>query len=751
MGIVKCVALTLYRPLNVCHNRFKNSMPELNLTGVFYPSFTSNTAFYSEADKICIQSTVDRLLTVDTSATKPGMLLGKIQSGKTKTFLAIMALAFDNGFDIAIILTKGTKALARQTLERVRHEFAPFYEKDLLQIYDIMTVPSGLTGYELSQKLIFVAKKQIDNMDKLSALVRETYPRLTSKQVLIIDDEADYASIGFRRTSNEGIIVNTTTRQIDELRQILAASAFLQVTATPYSLYLQPDDLIIQGVEFRPVRPAFTELVSIHQDYIGSDYYFERSTEEESVASFIYQSVSRDELNILHHEDRRRFRIEECLTSAAIQSLRSAICHFIVGGCIRRLQDQRASRALKKFSFLVHTETATASHAWQERIVAMLAEKLADTGLSDPILLQQLSTTAYEEIAASIRVMNHYLPPLDEVLHECFNALEQGWLMITKVNSERQVESLLDIEGQLRLRTPLNIFIGGQILDRGVTIDGLIGFFYGRRPRVYQQDTVLQHSRMFGFRPIEDLTVTRFYTDPAIYEAMRRMHESDVALRAEVESNPEGPIVFIQRDNSGRVIPCSPNKILLSRTTTLRPFKRILPVGFQSDYGIRVAPIIREIDSLLKDACLGNDFEEPFEIPFAMAADILRRIKPTLIMANEEGYEFDWEAVLAALRFMSESAIDPTKRGKVWCLVRTDRNLRQKASIGSHHIYSDSPDTTRTEGAVARSVAIDIPMLILIRQNGREDLGWRGTPFYWPVIVAQQNLRTSIFAHETMV
>jgi hypothetical protein len=30
------------------------------------------------------------------------------------------------------------------------------------------------------------------------------------------------------------------------------------------------------------------------------------------------------------------------------------------------------------------------------------------------------------------------------------------------------------------------------------------------------------------------------------------------------------------------------------------------------------------------------------------------------------------------------------------------------------------------------------------------DQGWRGTPIYWPVTVAQQNFHTSIFAHETM-
>ena len=105
------------------------------------------------------------------------MLLGKIQSGKTRTFLGIIALAFENNFDIAVILTKGTKALAKQTLERVREEFAPLTAEDGAQIHDIMTVPSGLTGYELSQKLVFIAKKQVDNLERALCLNSRRIPR----------------------------------------------------------------------------------------------------------------------------------------------------------------------------------------------------------------------------------------------------------------------------------------------------------------------------------------------------------------------------------------------------------------------------------------------------------------------------------------------------------------------------------------------------------------------------------------------
>jgi hypothetical protein len=256
------------------------------------------------------------------------MLLGKIQSGKTKTFLGIIALAFDTGFDVAIILTKGTKALARQTLQRVHRDFALFEQQDLLQVFDIMTIPAGLTGYELNQKLVFVAKKQSDNLDRLTILFQDTYPQLSDKRILIIDDEADYASVGFRAPRSQAVTANVTTQQIDDLRTLMRASSFLQVTATPYALYLQPDEIVVNGNEFKPVRPAFTELVPVHPDYIGSDFYFEHDPGEVSVGALLYQPVTAEELTILRQPDRRRFKIEECLTSNAIGTLRVAVCNF---------------------------------------------------------------------------------------------------------------------------------------------------------------------------------------------------------------------------------------------------------------------------------------------------------------------------------------------------------------------------------------------------------------------------------------
>ena len=68
------------------------------------------------------------------------------------------------------------------------------------------------------------------------------------------------------------------------------------------------------------------------------------------------------------------------------------------------------------------------------------------------------------------------------------------------------------------------MFIGGSILDRGITVPNLISFYYGRNPSRMQADTVLQHSRMYGARPKADLAVTRFYTSRGVYNRLSQIH-----------------------------------------------------------------------------------------------------------------------------------------------------------------------------------------------------------------------------------
>lgn len=726
----------------------------MNNTGVFYSSFTRDTQRYSAEDRRCIESVIGRLMQTSTSEDRPGMLLGKIQSGKTKTFLAIMALAFDNEFDVAVVLTKGTKALSKQTYERISAEFKAHNDADRLKVFDIMNIPSQLTGFELSQKLVLVVKKQVDNLNRLLELFDTKYPQLKSKRALIVDDEADYASVGFRK-DGEGLDINGTAHQLEQLRSLVERAAFLQVTATPYSLYLQPDDVQVKGNSFKPIRPAFTELVPVNAAYIGSDFYFSDPDDSAdpalrkrmALAKYLYEPVSEDELLVLRKQDGRRLKLDDVLTSKSIPSLRDAICNFLVGGCIRRLQDMRQERTPKKFSFLVHTEPSMAAHTWQETLVERIKSHLTAALSTDRQLFEALIERAYADIAASVQAQGSYLPPFADVLQEVAKALQSDYLMITKVNAEKQIGELLDSDGQLKLRTPLNIFIGGQILDRGITIANLIGFYYGRRPNVFQQDTVLQHSRMFGFRPQEDLAVTRFYTEPRIHNAMRCMHESDVALREALAKNPEQPVVFIQKAPGDGVQPCSPNKIALSRTTTLKPHKRILPVGFQTLAKTNLKPITGKLDKKLEAIAGELALDRPMLVDVQQAIELLDMTEPAFEFV--EGYDFDWQAARSSLTYLA-GLNQSGQANKVWLMTYTDRNVSRLAKETSHAEFIE-PDSTRTEGLVRKAYATDNPILILIRQNGKKEQGWMDGPFWWPVISAQQSTQTAIFAHETRV
>ena len=139
---------------------------------------------------------------------------------------------------------------------------------------------------------------------------------------------------------------------------------------------------------------------------------------------------------------------------------------------------------------------------------------------------------------------------------------------------------------------------------------------------------MLQHSRMYGYRRV-DLAVTRFYTSKAIRYAMTQMEEFDASLRIAIDAGGDRAVQFIRKADDGSVVPCSPNKILIATTQTLRPHKRILPIGFQTGYRTGangIGEIIQAIDSKVAYLCDFNS-DAPRLIPLETALDLLRQIR----------------------------------------------------------------------------------------------------------------------------
>lgn len=689
---------------------------------------------------------VERLRTsTQTSINHPGMLLGKIQSGKTRAFIGIIAKAFDEGFDFAIILTKGTQALSEQTMKRLCADFEFAIDDDRVKVFDVMHLPKNLTKYHLKQKWVIVVKKEKNNLKRVFDALEEHYPDLKQKRLLIVDDEADYATLAFKKDrATDEIEAGKIAQWIDDLRAKTKTVAFLQVTATPYSLYLQPTAKEDSPL-FHPTRPAFTVLLPTHDSYVGGDFFFAASEEEGSIASYVYKEVTLDERNALKKQDRRVFKLEDALTSRKIAALRAAILNFITGGVIRRYQQKAAGEKVAKYAFIVHTESSRTSHSWQEAVVLKVLEELVRIADDSPTVLRALINESFEDLERSLKLGKLPYPASDDVFELVKASLIGQEIMVTVVNSENQVKDQLDAEGQLRLDAPLNIFIGGQILDRGITIRNLIGFYYGRNPQTFQQDTVLQHARLYGARPEPDLVVTRFYTTEAIHLAMKHIHDFDSALRADLEKGGQGEgVYFLRRDDSGRIMPCSPNKILASNIVTVRPHRRLQPIGFQTKFKSYGHKDLAELDALIHGLLDPADPQKAMLISLADAQRILRQIGKTLVFEDPE-YQWDFEGHIAALEHLSMNSEKQELRGKVWLFAREGRRL---ARMRDGNRYSNEP-LSYQERPVVNQLAETLPVLSVVRQDGREEEGWRGMPFWWPVITPPRTTPTTIFASKT--
>jgi hypothetical protein len=691
----------------------------------------------------CAEAVVQSLVDAAVNAS-PGLLLGKVQSGKTRTFITALALGFDNGFDLAVVFTKGVKVLTRQTVARISQEFEAASNQDLVQVFEIMSMQDNLPPALVSQKLIIVCKKEDDNINRLHRFLHDIYPSLRQRSCLVVDDEADFASVGYRRDG--GVVVSAVIpAQIDRLRQLLHGVKVLQVTATPYSLYLQPQVAPQATGLTQPIKPSFTHLVPSGTDYVGGEVYFEKSQEVGSLEELFHIPVSLAEMEVLRREDRSRFHIENCLADNQIESFRRAVVTFLLGGFIRRRQEQlKGESVLPKYGFIVHSETAKRSHLWQVTLAERIRNELRSNG-PDGRQLRELTQIALNDLSDSIHRAEAQrvgvalpMPDIDEAVNGVFDGLDA--LMVHKVNSESQIAALLNANGELNLLGHYNLFVGGNILDRGVTVPNVIGFYYGRRPATAQQDTVLQHCRMYGYRPFADLTVTRFYTTAGIYASMRMIHEFDKALRAEIEAGrqPEG-VYFLRADSRGQVRPCGPQKILASHVETIVAGgqKLILPFRFdvKADHlGQRATDWI--------DRKLGPDFGGMDElgpryglISAHDAAGILEQIRKSLDLSDTDGWDARGHAAL--LKYLASHGGGSSNVSL--CVIRggNQARIRSDGRFQNYFVYQRQVDA-------ARQNLNGNPGLILVRQT--PGAGFKPQPFWWPMILIPAGIHPHIFA-----
>lgn len=422
---------------------------------------------------------------------KNGLVYGLIQSGKTGVLTVIGAMGADEGYQTIIILTSDNDPLYDQTLRRVRMAFPGM---EILGKNDF----KDADAFEEQIKSGTCAIVTTKNSSRLKTLIENFKKgRVPGLRCLIIDDEADQASLNTRALRDDGTR-SAINERITELRSFFEKNTYLQVTATPQALFLQ-----VSGHSF---RPEFTVLSHPGHDYVGGDDFF--ADDSKLVREFDLNDIA-----VLAPGPQPTPRRE------TPKSLLRALDTFMIGATYKRTRE-----ADQNCAFLCHVSTRTADH---KHIVDLLRKYKHDLAAQlmarDPKVIGTLKA-AYDDLAITHDGVKS--SSFDELI-EYIKFFSRG-ITVKLVNGETDED--------VAVESPYNLFVGGNKLGRGVTIKNLLVSYYGRHPRNPQADTVLQHARMYGYRR-KDIGLLRLFLPRELHVVFRAINKMEGGLRDLIARN----------------------------------------------------------------------------------------------------------------------------------------------------------------------------------------------------------------------
>lgn len=427
-----------------------------------------------------------------------GLVLGYVQSGKTTNFTALISKAADVGYRLFVVLSGTTNALRRQTQIRLDKDLVALNHQHWISLtsadkdfgdVQAANVNSFLTDYA-TQKTLCVIKKNTYRMKKLLGWLGGATPNiLRSCPVLLVDDEADQASLNSAARPDERSAINRVLiRLLTELPKV----AYVGYTATPFAnVFVDPDvpeDLYPRDFIVDLPRPA---------EYFGPERFFgrERLTLDESGDDVdgidAIRSVTDEEATSLQPPSAAaRFTFQPPLC----ESLKAALEYFLLATAARYTRGQSDDHS----TMLIHTTGYTQiHHAFAPQIESFLGQMRADVTSGTDTLRSRLSDIwASESSAVPSKALGLEAVSFDRLWSEMLLVLERAEVRVENSVSARRLDFGEDPQ--------VCIAIGGNVLSRGLTLDGLVVSFFIRSSTAY--DTLLQMGRWFGYkRGFEDL------------------------------------------------------------------------------------------------------------------------------------------------------------------------------------------------------------------------------------------------------
>ena len=562
---------------SVLRDKHKNWLPDRR--GEITWGFWNRYREYLEDEKNWPQLVIDKLDSITDgilgdvgnpdeagSWDRRGMVVGDVQSGKTANYTGLICKATDAGYKLIIVLAGMTNDLRSQTQTRLDTEFLGFESEvgkvqqngsrigvGLLQGHDQLiaqplTFSSKDGDFRKNRStniplggnpLLLVVKKNKAVLERILSWVEgqgDTNPETGEKLVrdlplLLLDDEADNASVNTKREDEDPTAIN---RVIRRFLKTFSQSSYVGYTATPFAnIFILPDEEADRSVHGEDLFPRnFIYYINPPDHYVGAARVFGFPNDVEDLEvedqSLPLIRSANDSQNVFLPRHRKTLQIDHLPAS-----LHEAVRAFILICAARAARGRQSVHN----SMLIHV---TRFNDVQRQVMELVDTEL--TGIRR--MLEFRTGSPAEALITEMKNLweEDFMPATREVREKT------GDRMLTRLVWENVEPKLLEAVRKIEVRgingeaggvldyednktTGLHVIaVGGDKLSRGLTLEDLSVSYYIRPARNY--DTLLQMGRWFGYRP-GYLDLCRLYTTDELVEWYKHISVATEELKRE--------------------------------------------------------------------------------------------------------------------------------------------------------------------------------------------------------------------------
>ncbi|MEG0670725.1 Z1 domain-containing protein [Clostridium sp.] len=524
-----------------------------------------------------IDNTTDKVMNAIANPNKKvaverkGMVVGYVQSGKTAHYIGVINKAIDAGYKVIIVLAGMHNNLRAQTQSRIDEEVLGFETSidyilsEMKEIPNIIGVGTKMIVNRDTQTLtsrdekgdfnkerkkvhlstdiptIFVVKKNYRNLEALAEYFQNHKKASIDKELkrkymdanyplLLIDDEADQASVNTKYEYDEGNIKdkNKFSRingDIRDLFHIFDCRSYIGYTATPYANIFIPSEINSDkhGKDLFP--NDFILSLPKPPNYIGAHEFF---GSENDLEMPLRRKINIESLAFVNQKDKT-------VGKEIPEDLKKAIKSFVISTAIRQCRGHIGMPNTMLIHITRLTDTQKLVHKRVANYFENLGNKIADGHIETINEMKILFEEDYKNTTNKMRNSHEkFMDSIKDyeweaVFNEIKDIITDDMIKIYSING-RSKDALLYKEHKGKQYNV--IAIGGDKLSRGLTLEGLTVSYFTRESKMY--DTLMQMGRWFGFRPEYD-DLCRLYVQDDLYAWFKHISFATDDLREQIE------------------------------------------------------------------------------------------------------------------------------------------------------------------------------------------------------------------------